>query len=130
MNLLGIDYGKKNMGIALGNTEVKIASPIEVIPHKSTEFVLDRIQELIKEEGIECIIIGLPINMKGEDTEQTQEIRNFKEILAQHITIAIEFEDERFTSRMAHSFEHQGASSKLHDALAAMSILQSYFDKQ
>jgi putative Holliday junction resolvase len=128
MNVLAIDYGMSRVGIALGNTDVCIASPIEVIPHKDDTFVLDRVVEIIQHEGIEKIIIGLPINMKGEDTEQTKITRVFKASLEQRSSLPVEVVDERFTSKMAHSFEQQGASKKLHDALAAMAILQTYFD--
>lgn len=105
MKYLGIDYGEKNIGLAIGNDDLKIALPFKIVHN------LKQIKEIIKKEKIDKIIIGLPLGFKGEteETKKTKEFaKNFKHF---------EFVDETFTSKIAQN--HAGA---------AAIILQTYLD--
>lgn len=130
MRALGIDYGQSNIGIAFGDTKVKIASPFLVIKHKSEEFVLEELNKIIQAEDIKVIVIGAPINMSGGETEQTQEVFKFIEVLKQNLECEIIVEDERLTTRFSDALlkghKKKGEST---DDVAAMLILQMYFDR-
>jgi putative Holliday junction resolvase len=91
------------------------------------------LETVVSENDIEILVLGLPINMKGEDTVQTKKVRNFKEILST-LQIPIVFEDERLSSVSAiNSLILQnvktGHNKPEIDKTAAAIILQQYLDK-
>lgn len=105
MRYLGIDYGEKNIGLAIGDNNLKIATPFSIVKN------IREIKEIIQKEKIDKIIIGLPLGFRGE-TEQTRKTREFAKNFEN-----FEFTDERFTSKIAKN--HAGA---------ATIILQDYLD--
>ncbi|MFH1392692.1 MAG: RuvX/YqgF family protein [bacterium] len=105
MRYLGIDYGEKNIGLAISNNELKIAVPFGVVNS------LEEIKKVIQEQKIDKIIIGLPKGFRGE-TEQTRKTREFAKNFKN-----FEFVDERFTSKISQNH-----------ASAAAILLQSYLD--
>lgn len=127
--VLGVDYGRARIGVALGNARLKIATPIEIIEHENNfEKVIVRLIELIEAECIELVVVGLPISNSGLDTQQTKEANSFIEALKIRIKIPIICEDERFTTRYANELR-RGRGDTARDDMAAMLILQSYFDR-
>lgn len=106
MNYLGIDYGEKNIGLAFGDHELKIAMPLGIVHN------IKEIKKIIKDRKINQIIIGLPIGFQGE-TQQTKKTRAFAKNFKKAILV-----DERLTSKMTN--DHSGAAAL---------ILQTYFDK-
>lgn len=106
MNCLGIDYGEKNIGLAFGDAQLKIAIPLGIV-HS-----IEEVKQAIKDKKINKIIIGLPLGFKGE-TSETKKVREFAKNFPGAILI-----DERLTSKMSDD-----------DAGAAALILQTYLDK-
>ncbi len=121
--ILGIDYGKSKVGLALADLETKIAVPLEVVKNDN---LLSIINELIKSEDIEKIVVGLPLNMSGQESDQTREVKQFVEDLKLSFKIEVITEDERLSTVQAQKAGKRGED----DAVAAMYILQSYIDKQ
>jgi len=117
--ILGIDYGQRKVGLALADLETKTAVPLEVVRADGLGL---RLKALIVLEEINIIVVGLPIGMDGQETEQTREVRKFIENLKSNIDVEVVAEDERLTSVQA------GKVGK-DDAVAAMYILQSYIDR-
>lgn len=117
--LLGIDYGQSKCGLAIGDLETKIAVPFGVVKLEDLRL---KTQDLINTEGIEKIVVGLPLGMSGQETAQTREVRSFVEDLRSKISVEIFTEDERLSTIQA---ERLGKD----DAVAAMYILQSYLDR-
>ncbi len=125
--LLGIDYGSSKVGLALADTETKTAVPLAVVTFDNLR---SKIKDLIESEEVEKIVVGLPLGMKGQETEQTKEVKDFIKDLrsklapseAEGININVVAEDERLTTAQA---KRDGKD----DAVAAMYILQSYIDK-
>lgn len=115
---LGIDWGEKRIGLALGNSEVKIASPFGVVNS------LDELKEVIVTEKIEHLVIGEPVNDKMNDN-----FLKFIEDLKASINLPLDLVDERFSSQAADSLDRNARKEGNRDAMAAMIILQSYFDK-
>jgi len=130
MNYLGIDYGKKRVGLAVADSNLKMAAPFDVIADQGDDFVIAEIQKVVKQEDIDEIIVGLPIALSGKITEQTKDILNFCEILKEKTKKPVHKEDERMTSRLADTLLKDIKDRKKQDAVAAMIILQSYVDKQ
>ena len=126
--LLGLDYGTKYIGIAISDPFKSIAFPLDKIePAK----ILIKLQEILAEEDIEAIILGLPRALKGNETAMTAIVKEFRSELEKHITIPIIFQDERLTSCfVTKQLTSLGVNSKkqrqIKDALEATQILQSH----
>lgn len=124
MRILAIDYGSKRMGLAVGDTEHKIAFPRGVLEH--TAEATDGIRAFCVREGVEKIIVGLPISLSGQESSQTKEARAFAERVERVLAISVELVDERLTTAQAQKLKPRGGEMPL-DALAAALILEQYF---
>jgi len=129
MKFLGIDYGEKRIGLAIGDDEIKIASPFGILENKNKEFVLGGIKEICLEEDVGVMVIGLPLTMSGEQGPQAEETMAFVNFLKNNLAVPVETEDERFTSVMVDKLMAE-SKVKERDAVSAMIILQSYLDRQ
>lgn len=130
MRVLGIDYGSKHVGVALGDTEAKIASPWTVFTGDSRLDVLRKIHEIAARERVETIVVGVPRPLGDRDleNEQVMEIRAFiKDLGAQGIPVVEE--DEVLSSRLAASQMRDRGEKGKRDDLAAATILQSWLDR-
>ncbi|MEK7067320.1 MAG: Holliday junction resolvase RuvX [Patescibacteria group bacterium] len=125
MRYIGIDYGSKRIGIAVADDEGKIAFPRECIDNASEHDVCGAIKKIIDNEGIQRVIIGLPLSFAGVDTDQTAEVRAFAEMLSHAVQLSIEFQNEVLSSR---TVERAGIEKNRVDSAAAALILQSYID--
>lgn len=135
LNILGIDYGTKRIGIALGDSKAKMAFPFGVVENKNKKYVFDKIREICTKEGIKKIIVGLPVSLKGEKggkkyDEVIKFVNDLKEACREEDKEIIT-EDERFTTKMVESMQREmnGVQIASKDAVAAMLILQGYLDK-
>jgi putative Holliday junction resolvase len=122
MNILAVDYGTKNIGLAWAQMGLGVVLPYGVIKDKN----LDELVKLIKKENIDKVIVGLPLGLKEKENANTEKIKKFASDLKNLINIPIEFEDERFSSQAADRMSGGGASR---DEKSAMVILQSYLEK-
>jgi len=130
MKLLGIDYGKKRIGLAIADDQMKIASPLETIQNKSKSQVIGKITEICYNEKVRKVIIGMPKHLSGARHELENEVKRFGSLLEKELKLSITYEDERLTSKVAQE-KSKGLSKtkeKL-DELSAQEILQSYLDK-
>lgn len=124
MRYLGIDYGEKRIGLALSDEKGHIAFPYRTMPNVKTLF--NDITGIAKKEGVEKIVVGLPIPFSGGESRQALEIKKFAERLKKELSVPIEFENEVLTTKMA---ERSSVSRKHLDQSAAAIILQSHLDK-
>jgi putative Holliday junction resolvase len=123
MNILAIDYGTKNIGLAWVETGLGVVLPYGVIKDKN----LAELAKLIKKENIDKVVVGLPFGLEQKENANTKKIKNFASDLKYLVSILVEFEDERFSSQAADRMGEGGASR---DEKAAMIILQSYLEKK
>ncbi len=123
MRLLGIDYGLKRIGLALGDSETGIATPLETVDEKTA---IVHIQNLIREEGIDECVIGLPYNADGTESEQLLLTKKFIQQLESFVKVNTI--DERFTTAEAREMQSEGDIADK-DALAALIILETYFSE-
>ena len=96
--LLGIDPGKKNIGIAICDENKVVATPLKIIKKNKFQILLKEIQEIIKENKIKGVVIGNPINMDGSFGKASQSATGFAKNLSINISIPIVLWDERLSS--------------------------------
>tara|TARA_Y100000748_G_C15284610_1_gene405894 strand:+ start:243 stop:656 length:414 start_codon:yes stop_codon:yes gene_type:complete len=130
---LGIDFGEKRVGLALSDKSNLIASPYRTLKYFSENDLMNEIKTIVLNKGIEIFVLGLPLNLKGEDSAQTKKVRRFKKLLSR-LELPIIYEDERFSSTIAkNSLVLQnvktGHNKSEIDRTAAAIILQQYLDK-
>ena len=130
---LGIDFGEKRVGLALSDRSNLIASPYKTLQYKSENDLISELKKIVIDKEIGVCVIGLPLNMKGEDSDQTKKVRRFKNLLS-ILELPIVYEDERFSSIIAkNSLVLQnvktGHNKSEIDRTAAAIILQQYLDK-
>ena len=131
--VLGIDFGEKRVGLALSDRLNIIASPYKTLQYISEHDLISDIKKIVSDKKIEVFVVGLPLNMRGEDSDQTKKVRNFKKLLSK-LELPIVYEDERFSSIIAkNSLVLQnvktGHNKSEIDRTAAAIILQQYLDK-
>jgi len=131
MNILAIDHGTKNIGLAWCNTEVRVVLPYgqvrsqKACPERQPNGSEVRsLGDLIEKENIDKVIVGLPVGLDGKENENTIRVKDFVNELKKEIAIPVEFVDERYTSAQA---DRMGGEAS-RDEKSAMIILQSYLD--
>ncbi|MFZ2189933.1 MAG: Holliday junction resolvase RuvX [Candidatus Magasanikiibacteriota bacterium] len=119
MNILGVDYGRKRIGLAWAQTGLDVVLPFGVVGNK------DELVELIKKEKINKVIFGLPLGLEdSSENDNTRRIRKFADEVKKATNLEIDFADERLTTVEA---EEMGGGVSL-DEKAAMLILQTWLD--
>ena len=132
--IMGLDLGTKTIGVAISDGMRYSATPLETI--KRTKFTADaiRLDELIAQNAIVAVILGLPLNMDGSEGPRVQSTRAFARSLAQRITLPIAFWDERLstsavTRMMIEADMRRDRRAEVVDKLAASYILQGALDR-
>ena len=135
---LGIDYGRRRIGLALSDATGLLARPWKTIsggtPARAAALLADEIAALRQEEdGLSAIVIGFPRRLTGEPTEQTAAVATLAERLRSLVDLPVVLQDERLSSREAESLlarrEHDWRKRKQQlDAMSAAVILQDYLD--
>lgn len=124
-SIIALDVGTVRIGVAIANTIARLPSAHMTLTND--EQVIDKIVQMIQSESVERIVVGLPRNLSGEDTDQTRYCRAFADKLRQYSTI--EFQDEALTSAQAEAeLKRRGKPYQKGDidALAAVYILDDY----
>jgi len=136
---LGIDYGEKRVGIAVSDENKKYSFSRDFIENDAKFY--SSLLKIIREENISKIVLGYPLNMSSEKTNQTLKVEDFRNKLEEFLKknsakAEIIFFDERFTSRIAESYIKDSGLKKsnrqnkgLVDSASAQIILQDYIDK-
>ena len=96
---IGLDVGSHRIGVARGDFEVAIASPLLALSNDDAVFA--NISRIVKENRAEIIVVGLPRDAKGQETAQSQISRDFAAELSNHTDAEIHFQDESLTSVIA-----------------------------
>jgi putative Holliday junction resolvase len=132
--LVGIDYGRVRIGVAVSDTTKLISRPLCCLEYKK-DFI-DKLQKELKPLlPIDLVVIGLPLLMSGKDSPMTEEVRKFSDYLHQALRIPVKLWDERLTSaqverEMRDSGMNRKTRAGLTDTMAAALILQSFLDSQ
>ena len=133
MRYLAIDYGNKRTGLAICDPAEMIASPLSVI--QGAEQLLEKVADVIKNENIEAIVLGLPLNMDGSQGYQAKLVLKFAEQLKRRFDMPIHFQDERLSTfaaeeKLASAEFTRKKKKKRLDAIAAAEILESFLEQK
>jgi|SRR5580693_1803154 putative Holliday junction resolvase len=120
MRVLALDYGSSRCGCALSDPTGTIVTPIEPVAKPAGSRGLAAIAQLVSEREVGRVVVGLPLSLRGADTDQTRETREFAAKLAKRLggDVPVELHDERFTTRIAAAMGH--SSSSEHSRAAAI----------
>ena len=128
---LGVDVGKARVGVAKCDPDGLLATPVETVPRDDGSVA--RIIDLADEHGAFEVLVGLPLNMRGEDTASTRDAREFAAALAAASALPVRLVDERLSTVSAHaalrsSGRSQRSSRTIIDQVAAVVLLQQALD--
>ena len=126
MRVLALDYGSARCGCAVSDPTGTIVTPIQGVPRPASRRGLQKLQELVSDREVERVVVGLPLSLKGTDTDQTRETRVFARRLSLRLgeEIPVEMHDERFTTRIAQTMG--GTFARSEDSRAAALLLESW----
>jgi len=132
--VLAFDFGAKRIGVAVGESRLRIAHPVATIPAPDRRTRFAAIEQLIAEWRPDLLVVGLPAHMDGNEHEMSRRCRNFARSLEGRFRIPVHLVDERLSSRAAQSaLAEAGAAHRRRkaalDPVAAQLILQSFFDE-
>jgi putative Holliday junction resolvase len=143
--ILAIDYGRVRIGLAISDPERRFAFPLEVYTRgqptcghpgrkaASLDPFFDKLDQLIREENVTLLLVGLPVRGDGREDQMAAEVRQFSARLAQHSGLPVVHYDERYTSVLAESLLWQAGLThaqrkQRRDKLAAQLLLQAYLE--
>ena len=133
MRIMGLDVGDARIGVALSDPLRLTAQRLTVLERTNLSQDVEAVRRLIEQHGVETMVVGLPLTMRGERGPQAQKVASFSDVLRQRLAIRIEFIDERLTtvqgSRALQATGTRGRKRKaVIDQVAAQLILQQYLD--
>lgn len=136
MKIMGLDYGSVTVGVAISDSMLLTAQPVEVIKRKSENKLrrtLARIEELVAEHGVEKIVLGFPKNMNNTEGERVERTREFMDKLVARTGLEVVLWDERLSTVSAMDVLKEGGvrsenRKRYVDKIAASLILQGYLD--
>lgn len=133
MKILALDYGQKRVGTAVADSALGIAFPRDILVND--ESLIKHISQLCKKENIAQVVVGYPLPLSGEPSNQSQIAERFADDLEDELQIPVEFFCERFTTKTAEALlQNIGYSAKEQkgskDSIAAMLILQGVLDRK
>ncbi len=138
MRILGIDFGERRIGLALSDPTGTLASPLPTIKRRAGKRPpLTTLIDIVESHGVDSMVLGLPLTLRGEDSEWTRVVRGVGAALSDRTGLPVHFMDERFTSvraeRAVRSLglpKNKREQKERIDAAAAVLILQSWLDRR
>jgi len=131
--LLSLDIGSKRIGVAVSDELGLAAHGLETLSARPLEAAIEALQRLVKEYGVEEVVVGLPVNMDGTSGAGVEAVRGISRRLEEALPVTVHFVDERMTSTQAEKVLLEGNVGRkkrkdVRDKLAAILILQSFLD--
>lgn len=138
MRIMGLDFGSKTVGVAISDPLLITAQGKEIIRRERPDKLrktLARIEELILENEVSEIVLGLPKNMDDSEGERVEKTKEFKEMLERRTGLTITLWDERLTTVAADKYMMEAGIRRENrkeyvDEIAAVFILQGYLDRR
>ena len=133
--IIGIDYGRKRIGVAVSDPLGIFASPLDTVPSAK---IIEYLKKYASKEVIAAFVVGMPVNMNGAPSEAAADVSSFLPVLKKSFPgVPVELEDERFTSVLAHKAMIDGGMKASRrrdktevDKISASIILQTYLDRK
>lgn len=134
--ILAVDYGERRIGVALSDPLRMIATPLPTLLRKRGKRPpVQAILDIVQANGVDALVVGLPLTLEGTESEWTLEVRAFGETLARRSGLPVTFVDERMSSVAAERAvrglglpKHERERKDRIDAAAAVLILQAHLD--
>jgi len=131
--VLGIDWGEKRIGTALSDPDRIIATAYQVLTPESEDATVASIRQIVEEQSVGGVVVGLPLNMDGSFGPQAQKANALADRLRADLPVPVDTWDERLTSRTAESALIEAGTRRekrrqLVDKVAAQVMLQHYLD--
>jgi len=120
--ILALDHGEARCGVAISDPSGTLATPLEAVERPETKRGMAALVRLVEAQEAERVIVGLPITLAGDESEQTERARTFAVRLGRRLSVPVDLHDERLTTRQA---ERSGGRSSA-DSRAAAHLLESY----
>jgi putative Holliday junction resolvase len=133
MRYLALDLGDRRIGVAISDALGMIARPLQVYARQSRVSDHEFFGALVRENNVQCVVVGLPLNMDGTEGGQAAWVRDYTSALADSIGLPTVLWDERLSTHEAAEIMRADGKSPTKgwiDAVAAAVILQSYLDAQ
>ncbi len=142
MRFLGLDVGERRIGVAISDPNGQVAVPLRTLQVRSQEAAVREIATLVAQEGVETVVVGLPLRLDGRVGEQAESVQEFVRLLLPAVSAPVTLWDERLSTVQAEQLlrretrarprgrraHEKNAGEK--DALAAAIILQGYLDSR
>jgi putative pre-16S rRNA nuclease len=137
VRVLGVDYGLKRIGLAVSDPTGTVATPLETVRRRAGKRPpLSRLESIGRELAVDHVVVGLPLDLRGEETEWCAEVRDVGRRLAERLGVDVSFVDERLTSVSAERAvravglpKRERERKERVDAAAAQLILQAWLDE-
>ena len=145
--ILAVDYGRARIGLAIADAETRMAQPLSTMERINRNEDMRRLRELVREQGVKQIVVGLPLRLDGTRGEMAEEVERFAQRVRKQIGVPVEMVDERLTSWEAERLLEEVQGRFIHDekltgnkkpkyvlakmtvdAMAAAVILKEYLD--
>jgi len=131
LRILAIDWGEKRIGLSITDPYQIIVTPLPYIENRGKNKSIEKIKEIIKENNVEKIVIGIPKNINGKLGEKGEKYQKIGKEIERKTGIIVEFFDERYSSALAEKIlrNHPKKKTKgkeLRDSLSASIILEGY----
>lgn len=135
MRIMAIDVGTKRIGVAFSDPLGIIANPWGFVEAEDTSKAVEKLRQMMKENSVNVLVVGLPINMDGSIGQKAEECKAFAELVRKDLDIKVNFVDERLSSReiegmLIDSGVRREKRKKINDKLCAALILQKYLDAE
>lgn len=146
--ILAVDYGRARMGLAIADADTRLAQPLGTMERINRNEDMRRLREVVREHGVNQIVVGLPLRLDGTHGEMAEEAERFAQRVRKQIGVPVEMMDERLTSWEAERLLEETQGRFMHDekraagkkpkkaqakmtvdAVAAAVILKEYLDR-
>jgi putative Holliday junction resolvase len=144
--ILAIDYGRARIGLAIAESRQGVARPFTTLERINRNEDMRRLRELVRQQGVRFVLVGLPLRMDGTRGEMAEEAERFAERVRKQVGVAVEMMDERLTSweaerqleeqfgrrsKSAEASSKKKANEKISvDSMAAAILLREYLGRQ
>lgn len=131
LRILAIDYGRRRIGVAISDELGLTGQPLPAIERKNRRTDLARLRDIVKQNGVTAILVGLPLHLSGESSEMAAEATRFADRIQKELGLPVKLRDERLTSWEAEQMAAQLGLRKNADidSLAAAILLREYLDE-
>lgn len=123
MRVLALDYGSARCGCAVSDPTGTLATPIAPVLRPASRKGFAALTALVREREVGRVVVGLPLGLSGEDTDQTREAREFAARLGAALDVPVSLYDERFTTAIA---QRSGGAAAAEDSRAAAVLLEDW----